>query len=629
MKVKDLSPQMRLQKAEVELAADPMVTPIGQSSGGLSFFADSFKRGYGNNVFGSDSNGIWLGAADFANAPFKVDMEGNLTSTKATITGIGGNFVSTISWTAVNTNSASWGTGIVKLSTGETYTTDAGSVAGIVAATYVFLDPAVSTTVLQTTTTAANSAGSGRVLLAIITPASGAVTQCSIEVIGGRGTIISGDQIATNSIVANKIAVTSLSAISANLGTITAGSITADVVTTGTLNVARIPSLPASQTTSGEFDSARIPNLSADKITAGNIAAARMQTNVLTALQAVISNLSAIKADIGTVTAGTIDGLTINMPRSSTGGGSGTTGYLKWGGQSKIWSDTDNKIGINSIGSPMYIYVSNSEQVVIPNGGQTTIRNGAYLDGNVNITGEMRCNKITMNQSSDENNIDRVNIIKGYNDVNLQLGNDGYYFSFYNSSFDEKAHIDSSGNIQKDGSVSFDIIHPEIKNYRLRYPAIEAPEVALKIRGVGMLKNGVATISTPHHWSLVNEKDGLITVLLTPMGDCKGLYTPKEKLTFTDFEVRELQNGKSNVEFAWELTCVRKNYLNFNPEYPMTDVQIERMQHMKILKEEKIAELQDEAISLGMYKKDIQDEKDIEVLSQLVSDIKKHKLGVL
>ena len=51
---------------------------------------------------------------------------------------------------------------------------------------------------------------------------------------------------------------------------------------------------------------AHIANLDATKITTGDIASARMQTNVLIALQATITNLSAIKADLGTVTAGKI-----------------------------------------------------------------------------------------------------------------------------------------------------------------------------------------------------------------------------------------------------------------------------------------------------------------------------------
>jgi hypothetical protein len=43
--------------------------------------------GSGNNVFKSDTNGIYLGNATFANAPFRVTMEGDLYATNANITG--------------------------------------------------------------------------------------------------------------------------------------------------------------------------------------------------------------------------------------------------------------------------------------------------------------------------------------------------------------------------------------------------------------------------------------------------------------------------------------------------------------------------------------------------------------
>ncbi|MBP7223432.1 MAG: hypothetical protein KBA50_09305 [Sedimentibacter sp.] len=48
--------------------------------------------GSGNNVFKADPKGIYLGDADFEDAPFSVDMEGNLYASSATIIGdiIGG-----------------------------------------------------------------------------------------------------------------------------------------------------------------------------------------------------------------------------------------------------------------------------------------------------------------------------------------------------------------------------------------------------------------------------------------------------------------------------------------------------------------------------------------------------------
>ena len=46
-------------------------------------FSNVFKRGYGAKVFGSDENGIWLGAADFPAAPFRVTMTGDIYASSA------------------------------------------------------------------------------------------------------------------------------------------------------------------------------------------------------------------------------------------------------------------------------------------------------------------------------------------------------------------------------------------------------------------------------------------------------------------------------------------------------------------------------------------------------------------
>lgn len=82
-KTKDLSPKLpySLPPAEVELAVPVTQQSMGERIGGLSMYSNTFKRGYGDAVFGSSEEGIWLGAADFEDAPFAVDMEGNVIAT--------------------------------------------------------------------------------------------------------------------------------------------------------------------------------------------------------------------------------------------------------------------------------------------------------------------------------------------------------------------------------------------------------------------------------------------------------------------------------------------------------------------------------------------------------------------
>jgi hypothetical protein len=78
LRIKDLSPKLTgLETAQQELFFPEPLVPIGQRIGGLAMYSNAFRRGAGENVFGSDENGIWLGAANFEDAPFSVDMAGN------------------------------------------------------------------------------------------------------------------------------------------------------------------------------------------------------------------------------------------------------------------------------------------------------------------------------------------------------------------------------------------------------------------------------------------------------------------------------------------------------------------------------------------------------------------------
>lgn len=82
-KTVNLTSRVQMPSAEAELVV-PYTSgeiPLGQRVGGMEAYSNVFKRGYGNNVFGSDSNGIWLGAADYADAPFRVSMDGAIRAT--------------------------------------------------------------------------------------------------------------------------------------------------------------------------------------------------------------------------------------------------------------------------------------------------------------------------------------------------------------------------------------------------------------------------------------------------------------------------------------------------------------------------------------------------------------------
>jgi len=177
--------------------------PLPQSEGvaGMGNLTNTaaIQIGIGNRAFKADQSGIWLGANTFADAPFSVDMQGNLIASSATITGMGKNFVSTIVWTATDEDTATWASGTIKTSDGTSYSIDTGNTGNIAAITYVYLDPATSVTVLQTTTTATTAVGDGKVLIAIVQEGA-ASSKCIIDVIGSQGTTIDGDRIITGKI---------------------------------------------------------------------------------------------------------------------------------------------------------------------------------------------------------------------------------------------------------------------------------------------------------------------------------------------------------------------------------------------------------------------------------------------
>jgi len=69
--------------ANVEPSAAP---PVVQND--IDFIeAKEMRIGKGTQIFGADSNGIFLGSGKFSDAPFRVSMAGALTSTSATIAG--------------------------------------------------------------------------------------------------------------------------------------------------------------------------------------------------------------------------------------------------------------------------------------------------------------------------------------------------------------------------------------------------------------------------------------------------------------------------------------------------------------------------------------------------------------
>ncbi len=105
------------------------------------------------------------------------------------------------------------------------------------------------------------------------------------------------------------------------------------------------------------------------------------------------------------------------------------------------------------------------------------------------------------------------------------------------------------------GAVST-IVTDDNDKQRIMY-APEAPEVLLQDFGVGTLVNGTAEIIIDPILAKNIHVDTQhpLKVFVTLEGDCNGIYvTNKSKLGFT---VKELQNGRSNIDFSWQIVASR------------------------------------------------------------------------
>lgn len=80
-KFKDLTPKLKSKLKTAEQEFNPEYTadlPFGQSVGGMSAFAQVFKRGYGYDVFGVDINGVWLGGSTYDSAIVQMTYDGTV-----------------------------------------------------------------------------------------------------------------------------------------------------------------------------------------------------------------------------------------------------------------------------------------------------------------------------------------------------------------------------------------------------------------------------------------------------------------------------------------------------------------------------------------------------------------------
>lgn len=157
-------------------------------------------------------------------------------------------------FSASDTNTVAWTSGTITLADGTTFSISSGNTGDMTELNYIYFSKSDSETVLQKSTTASDAVGANKILIAVAKDNAG--SEAVFQVFGGSGGIfITADNIAADSITANEIA--------------------------------------------------------ANTITAGEIFA-----GTITATEMTIAQLSAISADLGTITAGTVTGVTIQTATS-------------------------------------------------------------------------------------------------------------------------------------------------------------------------------------------------------------------------------------------------------------------------------------------------------------------------
>lgn len=154
---------------------------------------------------------------------------------------------------------------------------------------------------------------------------------------------------------------------------------------------------------------------------------------------------------------------------------------------------------------------------------------------------------------------------------NYATGSTGYMFAVDNGD-GAGCNIDPEGDLSCTGSKNA-VVAVDGGKHQVALAAIESPKNWFEDFGSAQLVGGVATVRfDPRFMQTVNS--GVeYHVFLTPNGDCKGLYVNQK--TATDFEVRELGNGSSNVKFDYRITALRKNYetkrfVDHSREFPLT-----------------------------------------------------------
>lgn len=120
--------------------------------------------------------------------------------------------------------------------------------------------------------------------------------------------------------------------------------------------------------------------------------------------------------------------------------------------------------------------------------------------------------------------------------------------------------------------------------------ATETPEILFEDFGIGKLVNGEAYVQIDELMSdhIFVDENHPMKVFVQLEGDCNGVYVTEK--TKNGFKVKELQNGKSNVSFSWNMVANRADVIAKDGTIESKHVDVRFPIGPKKLKQEKSVE---------------------------------------
>lgn len=175
------------------------------------------------------------------------------TSTLSGLVALANENIAAQGWTmtcvfsATDADTVAWAAGAITTAAGTVYNIDAGNTGNMAATTYIYLDIAVSTTVLQATTTAATAIGSGKILVATAVNNSDATSEAQYQVFGGIGGVrlfvdnLSANLASTNEFVSNSAQLANLVVTNAKINDLAVDKLTAGTISSKAITMAVTP----------------------------------------------------------------------------------------------------------------------------------------------------------------------------------------------------------------------------------------------------------------------------------------------------------------------------------------------------------------------------------------------------